>query len=74
LIAGVAPPLSNTTGWTLGATGLITFLAAPANAAVLTWTGAFTYRCRFVDDLQNFEEFVSNLWSLKELKFMSVKT
>lgn len=40
------------TGWTVAtATGLVTFTAAPANAADIKWGGQFDVPCRFDTDL-----------------------
>lgn len=60
-------------GYTIGSTGIVTFTAAPAAAAALTWTGAFYFRCRFLQDLAEFDQFAKDVWSLKTLKFRSVK-
>lgn len=55
-------------------TGIATFAAAPANAALLTWTGSFYYRCRFLQDELGLENFMQNLWQAKTVEFMSVKS
>ena len=62
-----------TTNYTLSGTGVITFVTAPAAAAVLTWTGSFYYRCRFEDDELQFNEMFSKIWELKSLRWKSVK-
>ena len=64
---------SLTTAYTLGSTGIITFTTAPASGAVLTWSGTFYFRCRFLDDVAEFEQFALNLWQLKKIQFQSVK-
>lgn len=56
-----------------GQTGIITFNAAPASGAVLRWSGWFAYICRFLDDIQDFEQFMQNLWTIKSVKFQSVR-
>ena len=33
----------------------------------------FYFRCRFMDDLVEFEQFAYLLWSVKKLNFQSVK-
>ena len=73
LVAGAALPGANTTGWTVSATGLVTFFAAPANAAALTWTGTYYWRCRFKGDTFDVEKFHNMFWEAKALKFVSVK-
>ncbi len=55
------------------ATGQVTFTAAPAAGAPLTWTGTFYWPCRFDDDQIDFDEFMFQLWSVKSLKFSTVK-
>ena len=62
-----------TTDYTINSTGLVTFVSAPAAAAALTWTGTFYYRCRFVDDTAEFDNFMYKLWALKRLDFQTVK-
>ena len=57
----------------VSATGLVTFVAAPAAAAPLTWTGAFYWRCRFVQDQLEFAKFAYRLWNLKTCDFITVK-
>lgn len=61
-------------GYTVGSTGIVTFVTAPAAGAVLTWSGAFYYRCRFDQDAADFEEFMSRLYNLKSLKFKGSPT
>jgi len=56
------------------------------NGQFLTWPTAppvlgteiaasyhFYYRCRFIDDMQNYSQFYKNLWEYKSCKFRSVK-
>jgi uncharacterized protein (TIGR02217 family) len=63
------------TAYTLGATGIVTFLGGhiPAAAAVITWTGSFYYRCRFTDDTLENEEFMNNWWQNTKVSFKQVK-
>ena len=62
-----------TTAFTLGDDGLITMNSAPANDAVLTWSGQFYFVCRFdQDDLTPAQAF-NSLWSLDGLEFVSKK-
>lgn len=63
----------NPTNYTLGATGIVTFVSAPAAAAPLTWSGAFLYRCRFDDDSFTVTQFLSNFWENKRVKIRQVK-
>lgn len=61
------------THYSVNATGGVTFVTAPAAAAALTWTGAFYWRCRFVDDQLEFNKFMQQLWALKKCEFITVK-
>lgn len=59
-----------TTNYTISASGMVTFVTAPATGAVLTWTGAFYYRCRFLADSIDPVQFMQNLYSLSKLGFI----
>lgn len=60
-----------TSGYTVNATGLVTFTAAPAVGALLTWSGSYYYRCRFDDAATPFalNQFMTKLWELKAVQF-----
>lgn len=59
-------------GYTISTTGLVTFTAAPAAAAVITWTGQFYYRCHFTEDA-NQCSYVMDKWvEAKKVTFESV--
>jgi uncharacterized protein (TIGR02217 family) len=60
-------------GYTVGATGIVTFTTAPANGAALTWTGSYYWAARFADDKIDFEKFMASLWEAKSVKLISVK-
>jgi uncharacterized protein (TIGR02217 family) len=53
------------------ANGLVTFASPPTG--LLTWSGKFFYRCRFLEDKVEFENFMYKLWSSKKIKFQSVR-
>jgi uncharacterized protein (TIGR02217 family) len=53
-------------------TGIVTFTSAPANTHVITGNFTYYFRCRFSDDRVDFENFLYQLWTLKQLKFQSV--
>lgn len=57
----------------VSATGLVTFVGAPAAAAPLTWTGSFYWRCRFLQDALEFNQFMKRLWDLRQLEFITEK-
>lgn len=59
-----------TTDYAISATGLVTFTSAPANGAALTWSGTYYFRCRFKNDMQEFEQFMSKLWDAKTVEFI----
>ncbi len=54
-------------------TGLITFVTPPATGLVVTADFTYWFRCRFVDDSYDFENFMYRLWQLKKLTFISVR-
>ncbi len=53
--------------------GAVTFSTPPAAGAALQWTGYFGFLCRFTDDDAEFEQFMSQLWNAKSVKFRSVR-
>lgn len=61
------------TDYALSSTGIVTFAVLPLIGAILTWTGSYYARCRFMQDLSEFNEFANNFWELKQLQFQSVK-
>ena len=64
---------TSTSAYTLGTSGILTFVTAPAAAAALTWTGSFNWLCNFDDDSVDFQQFGAGLWSMQSLKFSTVK-
>lgn len=53
--------------------GLITFVTAPASGAMLSWSGTFYWRCRFVQDQLEFNQFMRQLWELSRVEFITVR-
>jgi uncharacterized protein (TIGR02217 family) len=53
--------------------GTVTFTAAPAGGAALSWSGSFYYRCRFVRDSIEFDNFMKDLWQAKKVELITVK-
>jgi hypothetical protein len=51
-------------------TGALTFTAAPAAGAVLSWAGSYYYRCRFLQDGMELSAFMSKLWEAKRVEFI----
>ncbi len=66
-VAGTA-----TSAYTLGANGLLTFATAPTSGDVLTWTGTYSWLCRFEEDSLDVQKDMSGYWSVKTLKFRTV--
>ena len=55
------------------ATGLVTFETAPNSGMIITADFTYYFRCRFIDDKYDFENFMRHLWRLKKLTFISVR-
>ena len=70
-VAGVTKTL--TTDYTISALGVVTFVTAPAAGAALTWSGSYYWRCRFLRDEAEFDQFLQDLWSLQRIEFRTVK-
>jgi uncharacterized protein (TIGR02217 family) len=60
-------------GYTVSATGLVTFSTAPTTGQALTWSGAFYRRCRFLGDRLDTTKFMRDLWEARKVEFISVK-
>lgn len=56
-----------------GPNNVLTFAAAPAPGHVITADFSFAYLCRFLDDQNDFEEFIQGLWQVQSLKFRSIR-
>ena len=61
------------TDYTLSPSGLVTFAVPPLNAAALTWTGSYYWRCRFVREQQEFEQFMRQLWQAQRVELVTTK-
>lgn len=57
----------------IGATGVVTFVTAPAAAAALTWSGSFYYRCRFLEDKLPLQQFMFDFWKTRTVSLKSIK-
>ena len=62
-----------TSGVSVSAEGVVTFTSNPAASAVLSWTGGFYWRCRFLKDGFDFSEVLYGLHELRGLGFTTVK-
>lgn len=65
-----AAGVEQTTGYTISSTGMVSFDVAPAGGAVLTWSGAFYFRCRFSRDTTDFDNFLQDLWEAKKVELV----
>jgi uncharacterized protein (TIGR02217 family) len=55
-----------------GTTGLVTFSSPPPSGQLVTADFTYFFRVRFADDTADFENFLYQLWSLKQIKLQSV--
>jgi hypothetical protein len=51
----------------------ITFTSAPASGAAITADFGILWLCRFAEDVQDFEEFMTMLWTLRTVRLMTVR-
>ena len=68
---GIAQP----SGWTVSSGYLpaIAFTSAPAAGAAVTADFDILWLCRFAEDVQDFEEFMTMLWTLRTVRLMTVR-
>lgn len=59
--------------YTLTDNRTVTFASAPANAAVLRWTGTYAYRVRFVEPEMNLKKWCAIYWKGESIRIRSVK-
>ena len=65
--------VTQTSGWSLTTLNSLVFAAAPALNTQIGWSGSYAFQCRFDDDVEDFEQFMQNLWTVQSLKFRSVR-
>lgn len=58
---------------TLGAGNTVTFTAAPASSAPITVDMSYRYYCKFPDNAQEFDKFMSGLWSMQKIVMHSCR-
>ena len=58
--------------WSVTPPNLLTFTSAPAAAAVIAAAFQYYWRCTFASDTLDMDEFMTDLFELKELKFESL--
>jgi uncharacterized protein (TIGR02217 family) len=61
-----------TTDYTVSSTGVVTFVVAPIAGHAITADFAFKFRCEFMDNNLNMEEFMYQLWTLDSVKFRTI--
>jgi hypothetical protein len=68
---GVAQP----SGWTVSSGYLpaITFMSAPGAGGAIAADFGILWLCRFAEDVQDFEEFMTMLWTLRTVRLMTVR-
>lgn len=68
---GVAQP----SGWSVsnGYLPAITFMSAPGVGVEIAADFRILWLCRFAEDIQDFEEFMTTLWALRTVRFMTVR-
>jgi uncharacterized protein (TIGR02217 family) len=69
-VSGVLSP--NGSGWTLGNDNTITFTSPPGAGTVITADFGYYFVVRFEADTYEFENFMYQLWALRQVKFQSV--
>jgi uncharacterized protein (TIGR02217 family) len=62
-----------TTDFSVSATGMVTFVVAPAAAAVITANFLHLMRVHFVEDALDFENFMYQLYTLQQVELETVK-
>lgn len=65
--------VAQTSGWTLGAAGAVTFATAPTSGHILTWDGSWRWPVCFAEPALNVEQFMFELYELQSLKLEQVK-
>ncbi len=65
--------VAQSSGWALSQPNTLSFTTAPVSGAVISADFTYAFQCRFLDDQEDFENFMSGLWQVQSLKFRSVK-
>ena len=65
--------VQNSGSYTLSQPNTLTFASAPGSGVEITADFSYAFQCRFTSDTNDFEQFMSGLWSVSSLKFRSVK-
>ena len=65
LVAGTVYPLNQ---------NVVRFNTAPASGVVVTWTGSYYWRTRFLRDELDFIEFLNQLWKTGQVDLLDTRT
>ena len=68
----VAGVLQDPISYSFASPNTLTFNTAPSSGSQITASFRYYFVCRFSADAQDFEEFMANLWTLHELKLVTV--
>jgi hypothetical protein len=60
--------------WSLTTPNSLVFNSAPGDGVIITASFSYAFNCRFLDDSEDFEQFMQNLWKVDSLKFRSVRS
>ncbi len=61
-------------GWSLTSPNTLVFSSAPGSGVAVTASFSYAFQCRFLEDGQDFEQFMQNLWAAPSVKFRSVRS
>jgi hypothetical protein len=73
-IANVKLNGTGTSAYALTTPNSLVFNSAPGAGVVITSSFSYAFNCRFLDDSEDFEQFMQNLWKVDSLKFRSVRS
>ena len=73
-IANVKLNGTGTSAYTLTTPNSLVFNSPPGAGVVITSSFSYAFNCRFLDDSEDFEQFMQNLWTVESLKFRSVRS
>ena len=65
--------VAQASGWSLVQPNRLSFATPPEFDVVVTADFDYAFVCRFLDDQEDFENFMNGLWKVDALKFRSVK-
>ena len=66
--------VAQASGWSLTPPNALVFATAPGSGVAVAASFSFAFQCRFLDDAQDFEQFMQNLWAAPSVKFRSVRS